>query len=285
MLSTLSDLSIPVSILLEASPLLISLTCISSKSLSLIVLLDVSNLLFLSFLISSLILIIPSALPILLILSDVAFPAFWKSGATLWVSSPLATKIAVMTSVASIRTSSVTPLPSSFSIDSRPSRISSPSSTIVVTSFSVIQSIKATLMYFASSDQSSVNSSFSNTILNTPSFHLSMRNFLFSSIPLDSPLVFSIPFDFSSIPLELFPSFIAFTFSPVGVSSAFSLWYFIFHPSGRFSVSPNSSSSVSYSDASVVISSTSVSIGWSSGPRTRVGWDTEPCVFCLSPSG
>ena len=144
------------------------------------------SLVFLTFLISSLILIIPSALPILLILSVWAFPSFWNSGATLFVFSPCATIIAVMISVASIRMSPVTPLLSSVSMVSKPSRMSSPSSTIVSTSFSSIQLQRDSMMYLLSSGQLCANVIFSNTILYSVSFHL------FSSPPvISSKLIFS----------------------------------------------------------------------------------------------
>ena len=161
----------PLSSLEEQSPLLTSLTSRSSKSLSLTSLLVTFSLPFFNFLISSLILIIPSALPILLIFSVVDFPSFWKSGATLCVSRPFATIIAVMISVASIMMSTVTPLSFSCSITSRPSRMSSPSSTKIELSFSIIHSMSDVLTSCAFSGHANIRLSFSITSFSWLSFH------------------------------------------------------------------------------------------------------------------
>ena len=142
---------------------------------------------FFTFLISSLIRIIPSALPILLILSVVVFPSFWNIGATLCDTSPCATIIAVIISVASISMSPVTPLPFSVSIVSRPSSMSSPSSISVTSSFSSIQLKISLLIPSLSFGQLSVSLTFFRTISNSVPFHLSSMFIFLPSIPLADP--------------------------------------------------------------------------------------------------
>ena len=147
------------------------------------------------FLISSLILIIPSALPILLILLITVFPSFWKSGATLSVSTPLATMIAVMISVASIRTSSVTSPSFSVYIASSPSRMSSPSSTKVVTSFSAIHDQSAILMFLLFKGHLFDKVILPNIRLYSLFSHLTFRNSSSSSMLLWGVSGLSIPLD------------------------------------------------------------------------------------------
>ena len=187
---TSSDLNTPLSSLLEDSALLISLTSISSNSLLIKVLVIGFSLLFFSILISSLIFIIFSALPTLFRL--VFFPSCRKIGAILSVSIPLATIIDVIISVASIRTPSLMPGSSLSSMVSIPSTISSPSSIRVSTSFSFIQSTKASFRKPASCFHPSISFIFSNTMLYFPSFHL----FVIDLKSLSIPLVFPIPSSF-----------------------------------------------------------------------------------------
>ena len=182
LLFTISDLNTPLSILPEQSALLLLTISMSSKSVFFRFLVFSLVLWFFTFLISSLILIIPSALPILLILSVVFFPSFWNSGATLLVSSPLETMIAVIISVQSISTSSVISLSSSPFMASSPSRISSPSSTNISSSFSFIQLQIAFFMTIVFSGQFLDNFIFSNTILNSVSCHLFIKIVSISSM-------------------------------------------------------------------------------------------------------
>ena len=164
LLSTSSDLNTPLSSLLDDSALLISFTSISSNSFSSIVLVIDFILLFFNFLISSLIFIMLSALPILLVLPVLISPSFRKIGAIRSVSTPLATIIDVMISVASIRISSVTPGSLLVFMTSIPSIMSSPSSIKVSISFSIIHSVRDFFKNIVSCFHPSISFIFSSTI-------------------------------------------------------------------------------------------------------------------------